>query len=154
MLAVYRPPVSVDRHAEFIGASSALKEARELEAAGLRRGALLRYLQAAARFQPLRRRPARYDSVRTPAALRALEARMSDERRDHGIGRLFLEVAAADLADTARGATHAIAAGIAEDVLPRYFAAIAPAPAVAAGRAGPIGRAPQVTVTLVRWPYT
>src|SRR5262249_3572761 len=45
-LAAYRPPASVDRHSEFIGASATLKEARELDAAGLRYGALVRYLQA------------------------------------------------------------------------------------------------------------
>ena len=44
---------SIDRHSEFITASSASKEARELDAAGLRYGALLRYLQAVLRFAPL-----------------------------------------------------------------------------------------------------
>jgi hypothetical protein len=41
-----------------------------------------------------------------------------------------------------------VAAAIAADVLPRYFAALAPAP--------PASAAPKadVTVTLVRWPYT
>ena len=148
MLAVYRPPVSVDRHSEFIGASSALKEARELDAAGLERGALLRYLQAALRFQPLREHPPAFDSARTPAALRALEARLTGDRRDHGIARLFLEVAWADVADTTRGAAHATAAAVESEIVPRYLAAIGPAPA-ARPRA-----AAEVTVTLVRWPYT
>jgi len=57
MLAVYRPPLSIQRHGEFIGASSTLKEARELDAAGLHHGALLRYLQAAQLFAPLRQPP-------------------------------------------------------------------------------------------------
>ena len=54
MLAAYRPPASVDRHPQFIAASSALKIARELDAAGLRYGALLRYLQAILRFAAVR----------------------------------------------------------------------------------------------------
>jgi hypothetical protein len=148
MLAVYRPPVSVDRHSEFIGASSALKEARELDALGLRRGALLRYLQATLRFQPLREHPPAFDSIRTPAALRALETRLAGDRRDHGIARLFLEVAWADVADTTRGATHAAAAAVEAEVVPHYLAAIGPAPT-----AGP-RVTPEVTITLVRWPYT
>jgi hypothetical protein len=41
-----------------------------------------------------------------------------------------------------------IAAAIATDVLPRYFAALGPA------RPSPARPAPRVTVTLVRWPYT
>lgn len=54
LLAAYRPPASIDRHSEFIRASATLKEARELDQAGLRYGALLRYLQAAQALGPLR----------------------------------------------------------------------------------------------------
>ncbi|MGH7740694.1 MAG: hypothetical protein ACRENS_01580, partial [Candidatus Eiseniibacteriota bacterium] len=53
LLAAYRPPASVARHAEFIAASSVLKEARSLEASGFRAGALLRYLQAVTRSASL-----------------------------------------------------------------------------------------------------
>lgn len=148
MLAVYRPPVSIDRHAEFIGASGALKEARELDAAGLPRGALLRYLQAVLRLQPMLATPPAFDSLATPARLREFEARLAADARDHSLGRLFLETAQADLEDTSATATHATAAAIAGAVLPRYLAALAPA----APR--PAAPAPEVTVTLVRWPYT
>lgn len=148
MLSVYRPPLSIDRHAEFINASAALKEARELDLAGLPRAALLRYLQATLRFQPLRPRPPAFDSAATPARLAAFEARVADAATDHSVGQLFLEVARADLEDTTRGATRANAAAIAEVVMPRYFAALEPAPRRAAAPA------PRVTVTLVRWPYT
>jgi hypothetical protein len=51
LLAAYRPPASIDRHREFIVASAAIKEARELEAAGLRHGALYRYLEAVLRVE-------------------------------------------------------------------------------------------------------
>ncbi len=144
ILAAYRPPASIDKHAEFIGASSTLKEARELDAAGLRYAALLRYLQAAQRLALLETKKPPVDA----AALRALGARLSAGDVDHSIGRLFLESAEADLAGAAAGAVPERASVIAADVLPRYFAALAPA-----RRAGP-QPAPAVTVTLVRWPYT
>ena len=140
MLALYRPPVSVDRHGEFITASATLKEARELDEAGLRHGALLRYLQAALQFAPLRgpAPPLAQD------ALAKLEARLAAGEVDHTIGQLFLEAAQAHVA--AGGAETA--AAIAGDVLPRYFAALAPA------RPREPGPAPRAKVTLVRWPYT
>lgn len=148
MLAVYRPPVSIDRHPEFIGASAALKEAHELDAAGLPRGALLRYLQATLRFQPLRANPPAFDAAMTPARLREFATRLAAGGTDHSLGRLFLETAQSDLEDTSATATHATAAAVAEVVLPRYLAALEPAPPA------PPAPAPQVTVTLVRWPYT
>ena len=132
LLAAYRPPTSLERHPEFIAASAMLKEAAELNAAGRRHGALLRYLEAARRTGPLAPAPA-------PLAFSHWEARLADPSADHSIGRLFLEMAqAAPEADRAALAAH---------VLPLYFAALAPAAASPA-------RSPAVTVTLVRWPYT
>jgi hypothetical protein len=149
LLAAYRPPASIDRHPEFIGASSTLNEARELDAAGLRFGALLRYLQAALRIAPLRAAPAA-----APAAadiekkLRDFDARLAASRTDGTIGRIFLESAQSDVAAAASGGNLASAAAIADDVLPRYFAALEPARPRAPRPPAP------VTVTLVRWPYT
>jgi hypothetical protein len=60
----------------------------------------------------------------------------------------MLQVAQFDLAEHAQGGNVAVAAAVAGDVLPRYFAALQPAAARAARPA------PTVTVTLVRWPYT
>lgn len=140
MIAVYRPPFSTQRHGEFIGASSTLKEARELDAAGLHHGALLRYLQAAQLFAPLRQPPP--PPLPADAIARKLQehaARLSSGGIDHSIGRLFLEVAQAEPAK---------AAVLATDVLPRYFAALEPAPPEAPRPE------PEVRVTLVRWPYT
>jgi hypothetical protein len=148
LLAVYRPPVSIDRHLEFIVASSTLKEARELDTAGLRHGALLRYLEAALRFAPLREAPPPLDPEAIAARLRELDARLSAEAVDHSIGRLFLESAQANLEDSVAGTGPAIAAAIAMEVLPRYFAALEPA------RPETPKPAPRATVTLVRWPYT
>ena len=141
MMAIYRPPVSIDRHGEFITASATLKEARELEEAGLRYGALLRYLQAALQFAPLRG-----GSVPSlpEGALAQLESKLSSGDMDHSLGQLFLESAQAHVASgSAEGA-----AVIAGDILPRYFAALEPA------RPQAPRPEPRVTVTLVRWPYT
>lgn len=148
MLATYRPPASIDKHGEFILASSLLKEARELNAAGLRYGALLRYLQAAMRFAPLRPAPPSFDAAALAERLRELDARLSAGGADHSLGRLFLETAQADVDHPAAGAGPAVATAIAGDVLPRYFAALERA------RPRPPKPAPQATVTLVRWPYT
>jgi hypothetical protein len=132
LLKAYKPPASIDQHGAFITASSTLKEARELDAAGLRYGALLRYLQAAEQSAPLT------GGAKGGGDLAALDARLSKGNVDHSLGRLFLEAAQAD---------PSRAAVIANDVLPRYFAALEP------GKPEPPRPAPQVTVTLVRWPY-
>jgi hypothetical protein len=149
LLTAYRPPASIEKHSDFIAASDALKEARELDAAGLRYGALARYLLAVQRLEPLRPLP------RPPIASEILErrlsgweARLSQGDIDHSIGHLYLEAAFADLADTAPGANPVFAAAIVEDVLPRYLAALEPA------RPATPKPAPLATVTLVRWPYT
>jgi hypothetical protein len=148
MLAAYRPPLSIDRHRDFILAHSALKEARELDALGLRYGALLRYLQAAIRFAPLHTPTPAPALADLRARLDRLAAELGRERADHSIGRLFLEVAEADLIEHAQDGAAVNAAAVAADVLPRYRAALGPAPA-------PAPRPdPRVTVTLVRWPYT
>jgi len=146
MLAVYRPPLSIDKHPEFIGASAALKEAKELNAAGLRYGALLRYLQAAVRFAPLRPGVVDPESATIAEKLRSLRARLEARGVDHSVGRMMLEVGEAELETPPAGFRNA--AAIADDVLPRYFAALEPA------RPAPAAVAARARVTLVRWPYT
>ncbi len=149
LLAAYRPPASIDRHSEFIVASSTVNEGRELDAAGLRYGALMRYLQAALRTAPLRAGsapPSDADTVRR--RLEEFDERLSDGKVDHSIGRLLLQTAQVDIANAETGAVPPSAAAIASDILPRYFAALEPARPVAPRPD------PQVTVTLVRWPYT
>lgn len=148
VLAAYRPPAAIDRHGDFIGVGSLLKEARELNAAGLRYGALLRYLQAALAMRPLRRAAPPPDAGALAGRLRQLDARLAASELDHSIGQLFLEIARAHLAVGTAPASAATAAAILGDVLPRYFAALGPAPRP------PPPPAPAVTVTLVRWPYT
>jgi len=147
VLAAYRPPASIDRHVDFIRASAALKEAHELDALGLRYGALLRYLQAAQRFAPVKGAPAAEALAGLDARLREYDARLASRERDDTIGRLFLETAQA-LAGTGKDQDPAAAQAIAELVLPKYFAALEPAPPA------PKAPEPRATVTLVRWPYT
>jgi hypothetical protein len=149
LLRAYRPPASIDRHAEFIGASAALKEARELDAAGLRYGALLRYLQAAMRLGPLRAGAPKPDVAALRAQLEPFESRLTQGGVDHSIGRIYLESAQAHLVDDGSpGVNPSLAEAIVHEVLPRYFAALAPAAPM------PARPAPSITVTLVRWPYT
>lgn len=148
ILKAYRPPAMIDRHREFISASAMLKEARELDAAGLRYGALLRYLQAAQRITPLRSDPPALDADTLGKRLAEFDRRLAAGDVDHSIGRLFVETAEADLADAEPGKTPPSAVLIASDVLPRYFAALEPAKPVAPKPT------PQVKVTMVRWPYT
>jgi hypothetical protein len=145
IVRAYRPPASIERHPDFIVAHALLKEARELDAAGRRHGALLRYLESARRFARLR--PAA-DTAGLAARFESLARRAFEPGADHGIARVFAEAARSAAEDSAGTAFAATAIAAATDALERYFAAIGPAappaPAVA----------PAVTVTLVRWPYT
>ena len=147
LLDAYHPPASIDHHSEFIGASATLNEARQLDAAGLRYGALHRYLQAEMRALPLVPGPARLDDAAIRGRLKDFAARLSSGGVDHSIGQLWLETAQSDLA-AAGDKVPDSAAAIAGDILPRYFQALTPA----APRPAPPPAA--VTVTLVRWPYT
>jgi hypothetical protein len=149
LLAAYRPPAAIERHPEFIRASAALKEARELEAAGHRHGALLRYLQAAQRAAPLLASPpAPAKASAASTLLKDWQSRLSQEAKDHSLAQLFLEEAQAALEGDTAAANPTAAAIIANDVLPRYLSALKPA------KQAPAKPAAAVTVTLVRWPYT
>lgn len=148
LLDAYRPPAAIDRHSEFIAASSVLKEARELDAAGLRFGALLRYLLAAQRIAQLRLDHPALDAAAVASRRSEIGARLGAGGLDHSIGGLFLEIADSEAASAPGNSPSPAAAAIVADVLPRYFAALEPRAAV------PRKPAPLVTVTLVRWPYT
>ena len=148
LLAAYRPPASIDRHSDFIAVSALLKEARELDTACLRYGALLRYLQAVQRLAPLRPAAAPLDAAALSGRLKSFDERLSRDGLDHSLGRLFLEIGQAAASTASPPAGTPPAWPIVTDVLPRYFAALEPAPPA------PAQPAPLVTVTLVRWPYT
>ncbi len=148
ILEAYRPPASIDRHGEFISASATLNEARQLDAAGLRYGALLRYLQAALGLAPLRPSGPPLAAAALAARLAEFDRRLTSGDVDHTIGRIFLEAAQSETAGAPTGVGSGTAAAVVGDVLPRYFAALEPA------RREPPKPEPRVTVTLVRWPYT
>ena len=146
LLAAYQPPASIDRHSDFIGASSRLKEARELDAAGLRYGAMLRYLQTVQAVAVIAPASAPVAADALPAKLGELERALAAPGVDHTIGRTFLESAQAELDEKKPALERAPV--IASEVLPAYFAALSPA------RPAPPRPPARVTVTLVRWPYT
>ncbi|MEO6195054.1 MAG: hypothetical protein ABIS20_18720 [Thermoanaerobaculia bacterium] len=148
LLKAYRPPASIDRHSAFITANAALNEARQLDAAGLRYGAMLRYLDAAQMIVPLRPPAPPLAPGELRRRLREFDARLSAGGIDHSIARMALEGAQGEVASAPPGTSPAASTAIVTDVLPRYFAALEPARPEA-----PKPRS-QVTVTLVRWPYT
>jgi hypothetical protein len=126
LLAAYKPPASIDRHSDFIGASAMIKEARELDQAGLRYGAMVRYLEAARRVAMITMTPGPAEAPVLPAGA------------DHSIAQIYVEAAKADPAN---------ANILTNFVIPHYLAALQPAEA---SRVKPAKH----TITLVRWPYT
>ena len=138
--SVFQPPLSIDRHPQFIRFNATLKLAGELDGQGRRAGALYEYLDALqqlATIAPAKKAPA--ESIESAAR------RLAASPRDESLGLLFVE--RAQSASGSPAAPEAVAAILGE-VLPAYDAALASPPAVAAPAP------PAVTVTLVRWPYT
>lgn len=149
LLSAYKPPASIDKHREFITASSTLKEARELDTAGLSYGAMLRYLQAVLRAATLSGRVRALTAAEATFRLTDLRQRLSEAGGvDQSIGWIFLEAGEADVASVATGTSPAQASAVVAEVLPRYLAALEPP------RPRPASPPAAVTVTLVRWPYT
>jgi hypothetical protein len=148
LIAAYRPPVSADKHQPFILASAALKTARELVSAGSAEGAVWNYLKA-------RRYGAAITRAETPTPTRdalhavAVEPFPGDASL---VCRLTQQVATVLEGDTVPEDRLRLADALLHDVLPAYRGLVTgtgPAkPALA--RTAPA----QVTVTLVRWPYT
>jgi hypothetical protein len=146
LLKAYRPPASIDHHGLFIATSVGLKEARELLAAGLRAGALLRLLQSAPALATFAPPPPPRDAAVLREQLQKAEAQLLKAPVDDSLGLLFAELGEEELAESPPAIGRA--AAIVDQVLPRYFAALAPA------RPVPPAPPPAATVTLVRWPYT
>lgn len=149
LLSQYKPPASVDSHPLFIRTSAMLKEARELESAGKFDGALYEYLNARLRLSKIT--DAGKSITAEEANRRAAEVRkqLAEKDGDHSLAFLYLEMAEVEASEPnpeLKGGETARA--VFEIVLPHYFKALEPA---AAASAQP---KPEVTVTLVRWPYT
>ncbi len=146
LLAAYLPPASLARNREFISAHSALQDARTFDAAGLRAAALLRYLQGAVRAAALLQDKGEGDRAALQRRLAALREQATVDDVDHSIALMLLEVAEVELEMAKDGAPTPAAVGVAW-ALPRYFAALQPSADHAQPRA-------ELTVTLVRWPFT
>jgi hypothetical protein len=131
-------------HSSYIVASAALKQARTLNDRGQYAGALFQYLLSRYIFAPLRGAAASDAS-----ALRIADARSSlSSGVDHSIADIFLQLAEEGLSSSVPAQRRGAAAAL-DDVLPAYRAAIA-APSTTTAAASTA----QVTVTLVRWPFT
>jgi hypothetical protein len=148
LLRLYEPPASIDRHADFITASAALKEARELDQAGLRFGALFRLLLAAQRVALLEIHEPR-PVADLQHALRQAQTWLAADGRDHTIVAMFLERADVELSRSEPNtALLPTITAIVDHVVPAYRRALEPAESPAT----PV--AAEVTVRLVRWPFT
>lgn len=131
-------------HPTYIVVSVLIKRARSLNDNGDYAGALFEYLLARLRFGPLRK------ATETPAddkVISEARARLAGGT-DHSIARVFVEMADTALAGE-EPAPRRNAGFIAHDVLPAYHAALSRAP-----RDTTTAVDPDVTVTLVRWPFT
>jgi hypothetical protein len=153
-LAAFRPPLSIDRHPDFIQFNATLKFAGELSTAGFVAGAWYKYLDALHQFGRIAAAtaptPGAIAENRVRQTLRDLRARLSTASGDSSLAEIFLERAEAALKTTPSPTADdwLNAAILAEQVLPTYFETSRSQPAVQVAAKDP------VTVTLVRWPYT
>lgn len=155
VLAAYKPPQSIDRHSGFIRINGTLKAAGELDEAQLYDGALYKYLQALRVFALLDARAPEADRAKDfREEISRLRARLSSATADDSIVQLLLERAESAL-DAAGGNSGAAgdprtAQVLLKEVIPAYFAAVESA----GGAVNSPAATAQITVTLVRWPYT
>lgn len=153
LVAAYKPPLSADRHRDFILASAALKSAREILAAGSAEGALWNYLKARRYGFPITRA-----SLPTPslADLRK-EAATADPAAGSGDRTLAcrLREQVGFLLEGTEVAEERLrtADALLHDLLPEHDRLLRGG-AMAKQAATPGTSSPAVTVTLVRWPYT
>jgi hypothetical protein len=152
LIAAYRPPVSRDRHPQFIAASAALKTAREVAAAGSAEGALWAYLKARRFGAAITRAGEAVPTVEALRASLASPAAPSPDRDGSLRCRLTEQVASLlDQEDVPEGDLR-LADALLQDVLPAYARLRSEGAAASPSRAP--ASSPALTVTLVRWPYT
>jgi hypothetical protein len=152
-IAAYRPPRSIKLHPTFIVLNSALKLAQELDAERFYAGALYQYLEAVRQYGLL-------DAVAPGTARKSdlgnaigrMQKQLDASGCDDSIARIYLERAESQLRHADGSAPSEddwkSAAVVIDQVLPAYFAAKNPPPALARASGG------AVDITLVRWPYT
>lgn len=149
LLSQYKPPASVNSHVLFIRTSAALKEARELLAAGHPYGALYRYLNARFRFAGMASTGRSITPEDAAQRANAIQKQLDEDGKDHSIAQLFLQLALTEVENTSKDSKGGeMAAAVFDTVLPHYFASLQPA------KPQPPKPTPAATVTLVRWPYT
>jgi hypothetical protein len=134
-------------HPSYIVASAALKQARTLNDAGRFDGALFEFLLARYLFAPLASTSGAPVRDATPERIAAARASLAGGV-DHSIAELFLQLADEGVSGSVPAQRRGAAAAL-DDVLPTYFAAVAP-PSLTAP--APVQAA--ATITLVRWPFT
>ena len=147
----FKPPLSREKHGQFIRLNSTLKIAEELNSAGLYAGAWYEYLTALIQYSALQA------PTVEAAEQSALKARVAAELQksastgtDDSLRRLFLEQAEAALENEKPSAADLTKASlILNVVLPGY------SELVNGAAKSPVPNATKLaTVTLVRWPYT
>lgn len=148
LIAAYRPPVSADKHQQFILASAALKTARELLLAGSPEGAAWNYLKA-------RRYGAAITRANAPTpSLEALQSVQVEPVPGDAslVCRLTQQVATVLEGDTVPEDRLRLADALLHDLVPAYRGLTS---GTAPGKPAVAKTVPaEVTVTLVRWPYT
>jgi hypothetical protein len=148
LLSQYKPPASIDHHPIFIRSSAMIKQAHELIAANMQDGAFYRYLDARRRFSPITGAGKTISAEEASERADEIKARLTSTE-DNSLAQLFLEMALFEASDTtpnSKGGETAIV--IFNDVLPHYFTALEPE------NKKTVPPKPEITVTLVRWPYT
>jgi hypothetical protein len=142
--AIFRPPLSIEKHPDFIRLNSTVKLANELDGSKRYAGALYEYLLAELQLGLLQNS--------TPSGDLHAEAEKWKSKLSHGrddsIAELFLERAECSF-DTKDPTDTKKAAVIFATVLPAYFAAI-----TATANSPTTHPQRSTTVTLVRWPFT
>jgi hypothetical protein len=147
----FKPPLSRDKHGQFIRLNSTLKIAEELNSAGLYAGAWYEYLAALLQYSTLQA------PTVEAAEQSALKARVAAELQkpassgtDDSLRRLFLEQAEAAVENEKASAADLTKASLILNVVLPGFSEL-----VHGATKSPVPNAPKlVTVTLVRWPYT
>jgi hypothetical protein len=153
ILAVYKPPRSVDQHPQFIQINSALKEAGDLEAAHLYAGALFKYLDSLQGFSTLdASKPGVEKADELRKELTQARDKLAAAKLDHSIAEIFLQRAEGGLDASKPKDVYAVglqkAQVVLERVIPAYFTTLAK------NNEPPPPPSKAITVTLVRWPYT
>ena len=149
----YQPPLSIERHSDFISINGWIKRATELDQWRLYYGALYAYLEGVRSFGDLQTTvPKKKELPALGKMHAALAKQFAAAGRDHSIAQMYLELAARELerAQAGEEASGRTARVLLEHVVPAYAAALERAAAVPA--ATPNQKV--VTVTLVRWPFT